>query len=208
MNTRTARAGFTLIELLAVLLILSILVGILVTSLGGAEDATQQSLTENFIAQIEVALSEYEIEHGDYPRSSFGPGLDLAANEMNVGAEALVVAFFSGGWEAAGAVADDRLGNSDGDRSKKSLTDFGSRDLFEIMDSWDNPIAYFHHSEYGRPQWYTTFDTATGEPIETEVHARTTATTQRLRNPRSFQLISAGLDGRFGTEDDLGNWSE
>lgn len=203
-----ARAGFTLLELLAVLLILSILVGILVTSLGGAEDATLESLTKNFIAQIEVALSEYEVEHGDYPRSSLPDDLELATNEVNVGAEALVVAFFSDGWEAAGAVSDDRLGNTDGDRSKKTLTDFGSPDLFEILDAWDNPIAYFHHADYDRPQWYTTFDPTTGEPIDTEVAARSSATTRRAHNPRSFQLISAGLDGRFGTEDDLGNWSE
>lgn len=204
----SSRAGFTLIELLAVLLVLSVLVGVLITSLGGAEEATRGSLTENFMAQVGVALSEYEIDHGDYPRCSFSGELELSTNELNVGAEALVVALFSDGFEAAGAVTDEQLGNTDGDRAMRDVTDFGTRDLFELLDAWDNPIAYFHHSEYGRKQRYTTYSTATGQPVETEVEARTNPVTKRPYRPREFQLVSAGPDGIFGTEDDLGNWSE
>jgi hypothetical protein len=27
-------------------------------------------------------------------------------------------------------------------------------------------------------------------------------------NPRGFQLVSAGVDGEFGTADDIGNWAK
>ena len=44
--------------------------------------------------------------------------------------------------------------------------------------------------------------------IESTVAAQKDEATGLFRNPNRYQLISAGLDGEFGTADDLGNWTE
>jgi hypothetical protein len=31
--------------------------------------------------------------------------------------------------------------------------------------------------------------------------------TKNYYNPKTYQLISAGMDGQFGTGDDIGNWT-
>ncbi len=200
------RAGFTLIEILAVLVILAILVSILVTSLGGAEDATLEGLTEGYLMQLSTALDEYEHEFGDYPLSTLGDEAGLKVNGTNMGAEALVVAPWSDGWEGGGGLSEDDLGNTDGDQSVKQVTDFGNKQLFELLDHWGNPIAYFHNADYGSTQIYQTYDPISGEAVESTVKARKNAMTGRYQQPQRFQLISAGIDGEFGTADDIGNF--
>lgn len=205
-RARSRARGFTLIEILAVILILSILVTILVTSLGSAEDATLEGLTEAYLRQLGTALDQYENEFGDYPGSQLGEEAGLKLNDANLGAEALVVALWSEGWEGGGGLSEDDLVNTDGDKSTRSLTDFGTRDLFELADRWGNPIAYFHKTAYGTSQLYVTYDPVSGEPVESFVKAVQNRKTQRYHNPNGFQLLSAGVDGVFGTDDDLGNF--
>ena len=48
------------------------------------------------------------------------------------------------------------LVNSDGDPLAKTPTGFESADLCELEDEWGNPIAYFHHRDYGRDDAYVT----------------------------------------------------
>ena len=100
----------------------------------------------------------------------------------------------------------DELQHTDGERSAKSLTDLPVRDLFELVDAWGNPIAYFHHADYGRVDVYETFDPLTGERIESNVQAIVNPKLRRPYENRRFQLISAGPDGVFGTEDDIANF--
>ena len=96
--------------------------------------------------------------------------------------------------------------NLDGDDAKKTLTKFPRAALFELADEWKNPIAYFHRRDYGRRDSYVVEDPDTGEQRESFVGAVTNPTTQRYHNPQSYQLISAGADGQFGTEDDIANF--
>ena len=200
-----SNAGFTLIELIAVLAILSILAYFLYTNLGDAQGAAKQSLTEAQLQEIEAACSEYENEYGDWPSSAFAGEDGAAPNELNVGSEGLVVALWSEAWQGGG-LEEDALVNTDGDATRKNVTSFAVRDLFELADQWDNPIAYFHHRDYGRVDVYVTSDPDTGEEVETSAVARKSDKTGRWAKPRGVQLISAGSDGRFGTEDDLTNF--
>lgn len=200
------RRGFTMIEVLAVLLILSVLVGILVTSLGRAEDVTLEHLTRARLDEISLAIVQWEHERGDWPPSVFAADAELAVNELNAGAEALVAALWSDGFEGGG-LSEELLVNADGDRSKKTVTDFETRELFELADAWENPIAYFHHASYSEAQLYRTLDPETGEPVDSWARARENAATGRFHEPTGFQLLSAGLDGRFGTPDDVGSFA-
>lgn len=203
-RTRAARRdGFTLIEVLAVIVILSILITFLVPKLLGAEDVVKAENTRAFLLQISTALSEYEAETGDFPTSDFSAEMGVPPNQINVGAEALVIQLWSQEFDGLG-LSQDALVNTDGDSSAKRLTTFGNRELFELCDSWENPIAYLHRRDYGRTDVYVTWDPETGEEIpDNRVRARTNEVTDRYERPKTYQLISAGQDGRFGTEDDI-----
>jgi prepilin-type N-terminal cleavage/methylation domain-containing protein len=202
-TARRARVGFTLLELLAVIVILGLLVGILVTALGGAEDSAKARLTRVRLQQLAALIEAFERERGDFPPSTL-PEEAGGANTLNVGAEALVATLWSRGYEAGGGAEADDLGNSDGDSSKKQFTDFPDRQLFEFLDSWGNPIAYFHQRDYTRPQVYLLIDQETGEVLEQEVTAAVNPRTKRPYRSSKFQLRSAGPNGRFDPPEDEG----
>jgi prepilin-type N-terminal cleavage/methylation domain-containing protein len=200
------RSGFTLIELLAVLLILSILVAVLVVQLRDTEGAARLQTARQLLAKLEASIKSYQNDNGAAPASSFVPAQEVANDGLNVGIEALVVALWSKKYEAGGLLADvrDGLVNTDNDRSSKQLTDFESRDLLEIPDPWENPVAYIERADYDLSnRRYLTIDPETGEEIESVPLAFKNKTTGQFYSAQGFQLISAGPDGRFGTEDDV-----
>jgi prepilin-type N-terminal cleavage/methylation domain-containing protein len=198
----SSRAAFTLLELIAVLAILSILAAFLVTQLGTAEEVVQEKLQRAKLSEVALAISHYESEEGDFPLSSLAQSQGTLPNAINVGAELLVMALWSGGLDGCG-LSTDALDNTDGDRFARPVGDLETRELFELVDAWGNPIAYFHHADYGREDVYTTFDAATGDPVESQVRAIRNAKTKLYHEHRGFQLVSAGSDGRFGTDDDI-----
>jgi prepilin-type N-terminal cleavage/methylation domain-containing protein len=199
------RSGFTLIELLAVLVILGILIAVLVPRLVGAIAGAKVKLQHAELVKLDAALSEYEHQFGDYPPSSFLEEWGPPPNDTNTGVEALVLSLWSPKWNGSGLPAD-KLVNTDDDRTKKPLATFPKPDLFEIADEWGNPIAYFHRRDYAKKDKYLTHDNKTGEEDEATVLARKDPVTGLYYNANRYQLISAGLDGVFGTEDDIGNW--
>jgi prepilin-type N-terminal cleavage/methylation domain-containing protein len=206
MKNRSARAGFTLIELLTVILILAILVGVLVYNLRDAEGAARLNIARQQLAKVEAAVKSYANEQGGAPPSSFVGGQEMGNDGVNVGIEALVAALWSNGYEAGGLLDDERdaLVNTDGDSSPKKLTDFDTRELLEIPDPWGNPIAYIERADYGQTnRRYLTVDVETGETVESVPVAYKNAKTGQHYAAQGFQLISAGPDGRFGTEDDI-----
>jgi len=210
MRTRHActarRAGFTLIEVLTVILIISILAAVLVTQLGGATEAAKRDTARQDLAKLEGAIQSYQNEFGACPMSSFTPAQEVSNEGANVGVEALVVALWSKKYEAGGLLEDvrDKLVNTDGDSSPKALTDFGNRELLEIADPWENPVAYIERADYGVVnREYMLFDGETGALESTAPAAFKNPRTGQYFRPQSFQLISAGPDGKFGTEDDI-----
>ena len=209
MSRTPSRAGFSLIELLAVIFILGILTAVLVSQLSDSEAAVRVSETRGELEQLEAALETYYNDKGDYPPSRFTPKQQVANDGENVGVEALVVALWSEGYEAAGLLGEqaEKLVNTDYDQSAQGLTDFATRDLLELADSWENPIAYLHKNDYDTPnRVYVTLDPVTGEEQRTTPTAFRNPTTGRYYNNASFQLISAGPDALFGTEDDITNF--
>ncbi|TDJ71518.1 MAG: type II secretion system protein [Planctomycetota bacterium] len=193
-------AGFTLVELLAVLVIISILFAFVLTRLLSGEDVVRAESTRQFLAQISAVIGEFENDEGDYPPSTFSRELG-APNKVNMGAEMLVIAIYGKG-RSGSEFSDDRLGNTDDDALKASVTSFSSPALFEICDDWGNPIAYFHRRDYENPQVYASYDQATGEYFEGAVEAMQNPATGDPFNRSTYQLISAGPDGVFGPNPD------
>ena len=201
----STRGGFTLIELLAVIVILGILLAFLLPRLGQQEDVIKAGLSEKRLHEIAVAISSYEQDEGDWPASSWQGEWGPVPDTTNLGVECLVIQLWSP--DVGGAIlSEDYLDNADGDSARKSLTVFPNRQCLELVDMWQNPIAYLHNRDYTREDVYTTFDPETGELLETKVKGWENPLTGAPYNPRKFQLISAGIDGAFGTEDDITNF--
>jgi prepilin-type N-terminal cleavage/methylation domain-containing protein len=199
-----ARGGFTLIELLAVIVILSILAYFLFTNVTAAKASVQEKATHARLAQIATAISEYADEHGDPPPSTFPSEWGPVTDPLNLGGEALYLALCAEGQPGEGRLDTDPV-NSDGDQAATRVAGHQSLELFEIADDWGNPIAYFHHRDYERKDAYLCFEEAAGEELESTAQARRNDKTGRWLAPRTFQLISAGPNGRFdepGSEED------
>lgn len=202
---RKDSAGFTLIELLAVLLILSILLIVLLPRITGFSDVAREKTTKAFLVQLSAAIGEYEDRFGDYPPSQFLEKWGTAPNTTNLGAETLVLSMWSPEWSGT-TLPDDRFVNTDHDEGKKALSRMPKSTLLELKDDWDNPIAYFHRRDYGRQDAYVVVPKDADGEEENVVRAlRNPVTGQYFQHDR-FQLISAGADGAFGTEDDIANF--
>ena len=205
----SSRAGFTLIELLAVLLILAILIGVLVSSLMQGEDAVKAGVARNRMGQLGTALGEFSDDRGEYPASQLPIELGTAPNATNVGSECLYLALCAEGAPGYATLGKaEYLCNTDRDALSKRPKGFETQDLFELADPWENPIVYIRASDYEREFRYVFVDTETGEESEVTLHALKNAMTGRYEEPSSFQLFSAGVDGKFGTEDDLMNFKK
>lgn len=203
----TPRAGFTLIEILAVVLIIAVLAAALVPSLLGASESVGISSTRTLIGQISSEIEAYENEAGDYPPSAFPGSLDPKPSETNMGAEMLLIALMpaDGSYRAATSY-EDHLGNTDGDATKTPLARFKTGDAFELHDHWGNPIAYFHRRDYESSCDYRAYVDLEGEWVEQSVRGVQNPKTGEPYRPDTFQLISAGPDGVFGSEDDVANF--
>jgi prepilin-type N-terminal cleavage/methylation domain-containing protein len=203
-STRSKRRGFTLIETIAAIAIIAILFVFLVPRLIGGQDRVRAGNTKSFLAQLAAQIAEVELEKGDWPRSTPTTGMDLP-NKVNVGSELLVVALYAPDRPHPG-LPDERLVNTDGDTARKSLTSLPLAALYEIADDWQNPIAYIHRSDYDQPFEYQTIG-ADGAPWVQTVRARKNPATGDYYEPMRFQLLSAGPDGEFGTDDDVASFS-
>jgi prepilin-type N-terminal cleavage/methylation domain-containing protein len=202
MHSSRNRAGFTLIEILAVIVIITILIAFLLPQIRGARETAKIETAQGFLEQISTACSEYENEKGDYPGSSWKEEWGPAPNATNLGNEVLVIQLFGSKWESR--LPEDRLKNTDEDESKKALARFPKPTLFELVDEWGNPVAYSHRRDYAQAQVYV----MANPPGESTFKAHMNPQTGQFWNPKTFQLVSAGPDGEFGTADDIPAWKE
>lgn len=198
---RSRRAGFTLLELMIVLVILAVLSAAFLVVAGRVFGQAAERKCLSRLQQLAVMIEHYHTIEGEYPDDRLAP--DAATNQMNAGSEALYLAFFDAAYTGE-VPSQDWLVNSDGDQTSRTLTRLAARELFEIGDPWGNPIAYFESLHYAdrEPRAYSA-------GLEDELPEEQTAAPRRdertggFDQPGKFQLVSAGADGLFGTEDDL-----
>ncbi len=197
------RAGFTLIEIIAVVAIIAILIVILVPRFLGAEDSVRAGRTRTFLEELKAQIDDIELDRGDWPRSTPEPAMDMP-NKLNLGSELMVIALYAPGRPDPG-LPEERLSNTDGDTARKSLTALPLATLYELADDWGNPIAYIHRADYDQVFEYQTIG-ADDSSYPQSVRAKKNPVTDDYYNRVGYQLLSAGPDREFGTEDDIANY--
>jgi prepilin-type N-terminal cleavage/methylation domain-containing protein len=204
-NLSSAR-GFTLVELLAVMAILAILSAAFVVGFRKYQLAGEEEETRTRIRLMEATLDgEYQSEKGDFPPDDYEGLGGRPGNDLNTGSESMVAALTAKDSQIA-LIDSKMLGNTDDDQFPKKITKYDTTDAFEYIDRWGNPIAYFHSKHYGRKQKMIAKPKATREFEEQLVEAVKDPKTKGYYKPDTCQLISAGPDGRFGTDDDIANF--
>ncbi|MHC4472581.1 MAG: prepilin-type N-terminal cleavage/methylation domain-containing protein [Planctomycetota bacterium] len=214
--TRRA-AGFTLIEVLVVMTIVAALMGMVVLLVGHAGKTKEMTITTQRLNGIRAGVEHLRQPHlyGLYPTAAMDrlkglKGEDVGSlvgisNRTNVGIETLYVALFLSTHDYSIAdLGDDWLANTDGDQMKGNPTRSESTELFEFVDAWGNPFAYFSQWDYQNPEGLTEYTMEGGEQVK--VVPWKMEKTGQFQNPSSFQLFSAGPDEIFNTDDDIGNW--
>jgi type II secretion system protein G len=74
-------AGFTLIELLIVIVILGILAGVVVFSVGGITDRGDVAACKTDVSTVTVAVEAYRAKKGNYP-PNLDPALTTGADQF------------------------------------------------------------------------------------------------------------------------------
>lgn len=205
---RPAR-GFTLVELLVVMAIIATLMGLGMTVLPAMMQRGKRSAVENYLTLLSANLETYKSSgQGAFPPTTLADyaGVGTLSDFRNCGIESVVLCLTS---RAYGNPLDLenlkelRIENYDGDQTQVQLTNGGARDLFEIVDPWGTPLVYFHCADYGR---YATVGLVAADKDDIKVKPWMNDRLKKYYQSDKFQLISAGPDGVFNTEDDITNF--
>ncbi len=204
-DERTSQGAFTLIELLIVMGLIALLVAALAPNLlmPGREGKRAETLAR--MQHLELCIRVYTRKNGYYPPSSFANAhktVKVKNNGTNEGIECLMVHIHRQSLGRTATLEDkmDWLKNTDNDDGGFLISLLQTSKLFEVVDAWGRPIAYFREDSYGQRQNIV----MGGEDQEQEtVRALQHSINGVYLSPRAFQLISAGEDGVFGSDDDI-----
>ena len=220
---RQPRAAFTLVELLAVIVIIAMLAALVTPAVFNARRSAQNAAIKAEIDMLHMAIMNYKNEFGSFPPSNSSPipsdrsarhirrifprtSSSYAPSASTTPENALF------GW-LSGYSSDptDPLAGQ-----RKKLFDFDSSRVvgtaYHPARMPGSPYIYIDASEYltgGIPPAVRIFSLTGGNYF---AQRRPTSggdfadVGQDAFNPDTFQIICAGLDETFGTDDDLSNF--
>lgn len=204
----TNRKGFTLIELLVVITILGLLAVALLPQINSIMGKGDEATTRARIVLLRQMIEIYAKNEGDFPPSEFAKaekGVKVKTDAINMGIESLLIHLHQKNLGANFSLEDkaDWLKNTDGDDNGSEIPELHTTQKYEVVDAWHNPLVYFRNDSYRKPQEVQLSDG------EGEGGGGDTVTVSAMKgqrdyvNSRKFQILSAGEDGEFGTDDDI-----
>jgi prepilin-type N-terminal cleavage/methylation domain-containing protein len=205
--------GFTLIEVLVVIAIISVLMGLVLPSLMKTSGKAKITETSTLIMTVKVAVEEYERVYGDYPPTSLREE-GYTTNGINDGIESLIAHLASKGRGGPFIDIEEKYyANLDNDEIPSSFPlelFFGDSQAREIVDSWGNPLVYFHRADYDSPKKYMCTYKLFGGKTASGFRPGKSEKTGTFHAWSSFQLWSMGPNGKNenGEGDDIGSWGK
>ena len=196
------QSGFTLIEILVVIGIISLLAVALIPNLVGASEEGRRMETQARLTTLKTAIDTYERRHGHYPPDNFADlegKVKNSADGINTGIESLVIFLHQ---EAGGTTLvdyEDWLTNFDGDDNVSVIPLLERKAKVEVVDAWGVPFAYFCAGSGGYDRVQRIMD-GVGEQ---EARAWRNPKSSGYLGSRRYQIISAGPDSQFNTDDDM-----
>jgi len=215
------RKAFTIVELLVVVGIIAMLAALITPAVIRARSAARNAAIKVEIDMLHMAIMNYKNEYGSFPPALGAPSLGsptarhlqrlfprctTVVNELGTGFVTPQIALWT--W-LQGYTSDPTLPIT-GAGGRKKLYDFD-------ISRRDNG-AYFPPGLQGSPFIYIdapnypgnfslTGGTYFGHRIPTAADATNFAnTSQPFFHSDTFQILCAGVDGVFGTDDDLSNF--
>ncbi len=211
--------GFTLIEVLVVITIIAALMGLGIAIMGKANKTKEATVTAQTVGVVAAALEQLKSPTllGDYPPAEMAllRGLKGEAvgkevgtpNDTNQGIETVFVTIFLSGHDVGVDLDLDKvLANTDKDSMAGNPTrsQDEQKSLFEFVDAWGNPLAYFSARDLKDYEKVSKYVDALGNAMTAKPWI--SESTKLPQNAKKFQLFSAGEDGVFNTKDDIKNW--
>jgi type II secretory pathway pseudopilin PulG len=188
-------------ELMIVMVIIGVLMAYLLFQGGDVFGGAKKKEAKQRLTVLSGQIEAFRSAEGQLPDDRLPS--EASTDPLNAQAEALFLALFDA--EYLGSRPDQAwLVNTDGDETRKPMSSLPSRELFEVGDPWGNPVVYFDSLHYDDEA--TVLAGSDGVFEEQRVSARSNERTGGWERAGSYQLISAGPDGWFGTEDDITNF--
>jgi prepilin-type N-terminal cleavage/methylation domain-containing protein len=223
-HSNRARSAFTLVELLVVIGIIAILAAIITPAVMRAQATARNAAIKAEIDMLHMAIMNYKNEYGSFPPCISGTAIsDPAAKHIlrifprtaSIANEiAFVTPLNSLGWWLGG-YSDDPTRPVSGTNRKK-LYDFdrsrldSTQTIYYPAGKPSSPYIYINSSVYSSATWPTSAVSYTVGSNTYSIAANTYAprirTGSEYFNPDTFQILCAGRDEQFGTDDDLSNF--
>lgn len=216
---RNGRRGFTLVEVLVVVGIIAMLLALVAPAVVNARTSARRAAIKTEITMLHTALVNYKNEYGSFPPSVSGTlATDPAARHLQrlfprcVNPQAQVG---SVGVTPQTALVSWLLGFTTDPASplqpqaaRVKLYDFDTSriasGLFAPVGLANSPYVYVDRTAYG------TVAAPAGYVVNSQTYSPQTRTLPsgvgEFFNPDSFQILCAGFDGVFGTDDDMSNF--